>query len=87
MSKTPSEVYQAMSASNILIAILQSQKTISVPLSIFLEASQEDQQLNVEYDENKLSFIFKLREKIEQPSDNQDADAESNTWATYICFK
>jgi hypothetical protein len=79
MSKTPSEVYQAMSASNILIAILQSQKTISVPLSIFLEASQEDQQLNVEYDENKLSFIFKLREKIEQPSDNQDADAESNT--------
>ena len=79
MSKTPSEVYQAMSASNILIAILQSQKTISVPLSIFLEASQEDQQLNVEYDENKLSFIFKLREKIEQPSDNQDANAESNT--------
>jgi hypothetical protein len=79
MSKTPSEVYQAMSASNILIAILQSQKTISVPLSIFLEASQEDQQLNVEYDEDKLSFIFKLREKIEQPSDNQDADAESNT--------
>ena len=79
MSKTPSEVYQAMSASNILIAILQAQKTISVPLSIFLEASQEDQQLNVEYDEDKLSFIFKLREKIEQPSDNQDANAESNT--------
>ena len=79
MSKTPSEVYQAMSASNILIAILQSQKTISIPLSIFLEASQEDQQLNVEYDEDKLSFIFKLREKIEQPSDNQDANAESNT--------
>lgn len=78
MSKTPAEVYQAMSANNILIAILQSQKTISVPLSIFLEAAQEEQQLNVEYDENKLSFIFKLKEKIEQPSDNQDADAKSD---------
>lgn len=79
MSKTPSEVYQAMSANNILIAILQSQKTISVPLSIFLEAPQEDQQLNVEYDQEKLSFTFKLREKNEQPSDNQNADAEPNT--------
>jgi hypothetical protein len=78
MSKTPAEVYQAMSANNILIAILQSQKTISVPLSIFLEAAQEEQQLNVEYDENKLSFIFKLKEKIEQPADNQDADAKSD---------
>jgi hypothetical protein len=78
MSKTPAEVYQAMSANNILIAILQSQKTISVPLSTFLEAAQEEQQLNVEYDENKLSFIFKLKEKIEQPADNQDADAKSD---------
>jgi hypothetical protein len=78
MTQTPSEVYQAMSATNILVAILQSQKTISIPLSIFLEASQKDQQLNVEYDEDKLSFVFQLKEKIEQPSDNQDVDAESN---------
>jgi hypothetical protein len=78
MSKTPAEVYQAMSATNILVAILQSQKTISIPLSIFLEASQQDQQLNVEYDEDKLSFVFQLKEKIEQPVDNQDADAKSD---------
>lgn len=79
MSKTPSEIYQAMSATNILVAILQSQKTISIPLSIFLEASQKDQQLNVEYDEDTSSFVFELKEKIEQPAHNQDVDAESNT--------
>jgi len=78
MSRTPTEVYQAMNASNILVAILRSQKNISVPLNVFLEASNEDQQLNVEYNEETSSFIFKLKEKIEQPNNQENAESNSD---------
>jgi len=78
MSKTPTEVYQAMNASNILVAILQSQKIVSIPLSVFLEASNEEQQLNVEYNEETSSFVFQLKEKIEQPNDQENAESDSN---------
>jgi hypothetical protein len=78
MSKTPSEVYQAMNATNILVAILDSQKKISVPLEVFLNASNEDKNLNVEYDENTSSFIFELRDKVEQQNVDQNVESESN---------
>jgi hypothetical protein len=78
MNKTPSEVYQAMSATNILVAILQSQKTISIPLSIFLEASQQDQELSVEYDEESSSFLFELKEKDERQDDQKNVEPNSN---------
>jgi hypothetical protein len=78
MSKTPTEVYQAMNASNILVAILQSQKNVSIPLSVFLEASHEDQQLNVEYNEETSSFVFQLKEKIEQSNDKENAEPDSD---------
>jgi hypothetical protein len=78
MSRTPAEVYQAMNASNILVAILHSQKNVSVPLNVFLEASNEDQQLNVEYNEETSSFVFKLKEKIEQSNDQENARTDSN---------
>lgn len=78
MTQTPAEVYKAMSATNILVAILESQKKISIPIDVFLNASKGDQNLNVEYDEDTSSFVFELKEKIEQPDDNQNADAEPN---------
>jgi hypothetical protein len=78
MSRTPTEVYQAMNASNILVAILRSQKNVSVPLNVFLEASNEDQQLNVEYNEETSSFVFQLKEKIEQPNDQENAESNSD---------
>jgi hypothetical protein len=78
MSKTPTEVYQAMNASNILVAILQSQKNVSIPLNVFLEASNEDQQLNVEYNEETSSFVFQLKEKIEQSNDQENAESDSD---------
>jgi hypothetical protein len=36
MSKTPAEIYQAMNATNILVAILESQKKVSIPIDVFL---------------------------------------------------
>ena len=78
MSKTPAEVYQAMNATNILVAVLQSQKKVSIPLSVFLEASQQEQQLNVEYNEENSSFVFELKDKNEQQVDQENAESNSN---------
>jgi hypothetical protein len=78
MTKTPSEIYQAMNATNILVAILETQKKISIPIDIFLNASKEDKNLNVEYNEESSSFVFELRDKNEQQDDNQDAESDSN---------
>jgi hypothetical protein len=77
MSKTPAEIYQAMNATNILVAILDSQKKISIPLDVFLNASNEDKNLSVEYNEDIASFVFELKDKIEQQ--NIDKNVESNT--------
>jgi len=78
MSKTPAEVYQAMNATNILVAILQSQKKVLVPINVFLEASNQDQQLNVEYSEESSSFVFELKEKNEQQINQENAESNSN---------
>jgi hypothetical protein len=74
MSKTPAEVYQAMNATNILVAILDSQKKISVPL----DASNGDKNLNVEYNEDTASFVFELRDKVEQQNADENVEPESN---------
>jgi hypothetical protein len=78
MSKTPAEIYQAMNATNILVAILESQKKVSIPIDVFLNASNSEKSLNVEYLEDSSSFVFELKENVEQQTDNQDADAESD---------
>jgi hypothetical protein len=78
MSKTPAEVYQAMNATNILVAILDSQKKISVPLDTFLNASNGDKNLNVEYNEDTASFVFELRDKVEQQNTDENVEPESN---------
>jgi hypothetical protein len=78
MSKTPAEVYQAMNATNILVAILESQKKVIIPLDIFLNASNDDKNLNVEYNEDLSSFVFELRDKVEQQITDENAEPESN---------
>ncbi len=78
MTKTPAEVYQAMNATNILVAILDSQKKISVPLDTFLNASNGDKNLNVEYNEETASFVFELRDKVEQQNTDENVESESN---------
>lgn len=78
MSKTPQEVYQAMSATNILVAILESQKVVSVPLDTFINSPEGDKNLHVEFNPETSSFVFELREKVEQQDFTENAETESN---------
>ncbi len=76
MNKTPNEVFEAMNATKILLAILETQNIVKIPIDVFLNAGNEQKNLNVEYNEEGKEFIFQLKENIEQSSDNQDAPTE-----------
>lgn len=78
MSQTPTEVYQAMNATNILVAILESQKKVTIPLDVFLNASNGDKNLNVEYNEEMSAFVFELRDKVEQQITDENVESNSN---------
>lgn len=62
MTQTPEEVFQAMNASRILVAILTKLGSIEIPTELFMESNNEDKQLSVSYNDQTLSFEFKLRE-------------------------
>ena len=68
MTQTPEEIFQAMNASRILVAILTKLGTVEIPTELFMASNNEDKQLSVTYNDETLSFEFKLREDGE---DNQ----------------
>jgi len=66
MTQTPEEIFQAMNASRILVAILTKLGTVEIPTELFMAANNEDRQLSVTYNDEALSFEFKLREDGDQ---------------------
>lgn len=70
MTQAPEEVFKAMNASNILIAILTKLNIVEVPSQMFIEANNSEKQLSVTYNDQTDSFEFKIRndEENELPS-------------------
>ena len=66
MTQTPEEVFQAMNASRILVAVLTKLGSIEIPTQLFMDANNQDKQLSVTYNDENLSFEFKLREEESQ---------------------
>ena len=62
--KTPEELFKDMSLSKVLVAIMETIKQINVPLLTFLDSANEDKELEVEYDSEKETFVFKLKNKV-----------------------
>jgi hypothetical protein len=65
MEKTPEEIFKDMNLSNVLVAILNTAKEVSVPILNFLDVGNENKELQVDYDSNTECFTFKLRDKNE----------------------
>lgn len=63
MNNQPEEIFKAMSASRILVAILKKIESVSVTTEEFVSANENDVELSVEYNDESLSFEFKLRDK------------------------
>ncbi len=53
----------SISLNQVLVAILEEHTKLTVPTSKFLEASSEEKELVIDYDENNLTFTFSLRLK------------------------
>ncbi len=62
--KTAEELFKEMSLSKVLIAILETIKEISVPVMTFLDSANEDKELEVEYNSDDETFLFKLKNKV-----------------------
>lgn len=58
-------IFKDMNLSKILVAILETEKVITVPALTFLDAGAQDKELQVDYDSDTQSFMFKLRDKNE----------------------
>jgi hypothetical protein len=61
--KTPEELFKEMSLSRVLVAIMETITEISVPSETFLNSANEDKELEVEYNSDAQTFVFKLKEK------------------------
>ena len=68
--KEPSDIFASLNVSKILVAILEIQKEISIPSSLFINAATEDKELQVDYDSDNQLFKFKLKEKDESGTNN-----------------
>jgi hypothetical protein len=62
---TPQEIFESMSLSNILVAILGTLKEVNVPRLTFIN-SGEDKQMQIDYNDEDDSFVFKLKDKVKE---------------------
>lgn len=63
MTEEINELIASLNINKILVAILETTGEVKVPTLTFLNASNEEKGLIMEYDEDGPSFIFKLGEK------------------------
>ena len=63
MDNSPEEIFKAMNVSRILVSILKKIEKISITTDEFLSANADDVELSVDYNDETLSFEFKLRQK------------------------
>jgi hypothetical protein len=64
-NQDPGDIFASLNVSKILVAILEQQKEISIPSSSFINAATIDKELQVDYDADKQTFLFKLKEQDE----------------------
>jgi len=63
------EIFAQLNITKILLAILEVQKEITVPTSVMVSSNnqEEDKELQVDYNSDNQTFVFKLKDKNEQP--------------------
>lgn len=59
------EVYAQLNVARILVAAIETLGEISIPVSQFLNAVNEDKELQVDYNEDNQLFTFNLTGKTE----------------------
>lgn len=57
------DVYAQLNITKILVAAIQSLGQITLPVTDFLNATNEDKELQVDYNQDENTFTFKLKQK------------------------
>lgn len=57
------DVYAQLNITKILVATIQSLGKITLPVTDFLNATNEDKELQVDYNQADNTFTFKLKQK------------------------
>lgn len=66
MSDKTEDLIASISINQILVSVLQEYGKLTVPTINFLDAKINNKELVVDYDDTSMSFVFSLREKIEE---------------------
>lgn len=61
--QTPQDIFADMNVSKILVSILETIGEVKVSTSNFMDAGAEQKELQVDYNEDDQTFVFKLRDK------------------------
>ena len=72
-----------MDVSKILASILVHLKEVSVPTDIFMSVNT-DKQIEITYDDENKSFIFKLGDQIELTSNTRLEIWDATSWGKYL---
>jgi hypothetical protein len=57
------DVYAQLNITKVLVATIQSLGEITLPVTDFLNATNEDKELQVDYNQADNTFTFKLKQK------------------------
>lgn len=60
MTENNEDIFKTMNATKVLVAILNKIGSIEIPTEDFINSNKEDSQLSVTYNDENLSFEFKL---------------------------
>ena len=63
MTNNTEDIFKAMNASRVLVAILNKIGSIEIPTEEFVKSNSEDTQLSVSYNDESLSVEFRLEPK------------------------
>jgi hypothetical protein len=66
MTDDVEDLIASVSINQVLVSILEEHGKLIVPTLKFLDAGKSEKELVVDYDKSISSFIFSLRDKIEQ---------------------
>lgn len=74
MTDNIEQIVSSISINQVLVAILEEYKNLTVPTIKFLDAKNNNKELVIDYNEEGPSFTFSLREKNEQQDTGQNAE-------------
>ena len=63
MTQSKEDIFKTMNATRVLVAILNKIESISITTEDFINSNSEDVQLSVTYNDETMSFEFRLEDK------------------------